>query len=61
MRKERKERLLKREQCRKRKEERAVLLRQLYRERMQKENKLGTDEDRMSKKIRIFCQTYCQS
>ena len=48
----RKERLLKREQLSQRKEERTVLLRQLYRDKLQKENKLDAGEDRMSQRMR---------
>jgi len=45
--------------------EEAVLLRQLYRDRLQTENKLDTGEDRTSqrrsKKIRAADRTNCQS
>ena len=43
--------------------EEAVLLGQLYRDRLQRENKLDTGEDRMSQRMRRSqkIRTYCQS
>ena len=65
MRRERKERLLKRAvQTEKEERKEAVLLGQLYRDRLQRENKLDTGEDRLNQrrgrnqKIRTYFQIY---